>query len=337
MKIINIKNINSNQEKEINSLFIKLNTGQVDHDISYPPNKHNSKSYFLAYKKNVLIGYTIVFERQLSRIKFIKFVKISPHVFIDGNKQEFLQKIIKYYKVNKYCFISFEQDVLQFEQDVFFLERATQAIKKSKKSTIIINFETCPEPIKSTFSKDIKKNINKSKNKEVDVSISISEIDYIIFGEIYKKMLLNKNITGLSEREIIDYCHFAEKQENSFVLKATFADVIIGFGIFITNLNKTTYIIGATDNNYKKIPCSHSIIYEAIKQSKKNNISFFDLGGIEINNLNNEQKNRINKFKKGFSNNEVRYISEYHYVFSKVKYRTYNLYLIIVNLINGLN
>ncbi len=279
-------------------------------------NGSNSLKYALAKDdEGNLKGYCIIIESQSNLFPFIKTAKIQFGPICEKSEIEIilLSKIYSYYKDLKFAKIEIQlRHVAGQESENIFnsLSRTFSFYHKYNKNnrcTIHIQLSRTLEEIQGDFSSVLSKNIRSAINKNVKVQLSLSNEEFKEFALLYTKMGNKRGAIHYTETYLFDLCRFLITSKNGFLLCSFVDKKMIGGGLFVDQGEKTEYLIGATDPDYKKIPSSHLVLYEAIKFAKKEGKKIFDLGGIGYYAETNDQIHNINQFKETFSKNHVFY------------------------------
>lgn len=149
------------------------------------------------------------------------------------------------------------------------------------------------------------------KSQKSDFYIKIYEedkkpIDLLI--KKYKDLQVNKKFTGISnnllkslERKDSKYWNF-----KIFTAYNDISDDIPSMVVTITHGNTTSYMIGYSDEIGRKSNLNYLLLWEAIKEAKKNGGEFFDLGGLNAN-----TPKGVLKFKSGLNGKRFSLIGEY--------------------------
>lgn len=84
---------------------------------------------------------------------------------------------------------------------------------------------------------------------------------------------------------------------------------------------KTSYIYGASDNNYRNVMPNHLMQWEMIKWAVENGDFVYDFQGIPGYQDENDPNYGIYRFKKGFNGQVVTFAGEFDIVFKPLRYR----------------
>jgi len=332
--------LNMEDQLLIKQLQSSVSNIPIAQAIEFPHHINNESrlNYILLYKNNkTLLGYCLVIESHSRKLPFIKTAKIfnGPIVISVDDQFEFINTIYKHYRKKKFTSLSIQTGIEEnseshFLNDKLINDLSFKYIKGSNKNcTLQVELDKTIDDIYADFKKVLKKNIKSAINKNVVVELVETESDVIKFSKIYKKMCEERNIHLYSQESIINICLTIIKSKKGFVLKGVYEGNIIGGGIFVDEGSKITYLCGASDSEYRKIPTNHLVLFEAIKESKKKNKQFFDLGGIDFFAKENSPKYFINQFKLGFSSSYVFYSPEIEITYNRLYHFLYDIVIFI--------
>jgi len=164
---------------------------------------------------------------------------------------------------------------------------------------------------KNNFDKHCRNAIRKSE--KVGVTIHINKKEHLkIFHKIYLHAMKAKNADKFYFFSYETLSEIRSKMKDKFLLITLENNgKIVGGSIFLFDFGKMYYFLSMRDPKHDNVNASNRIIYEAIKISKKKNLSLLDLGGGPKNLL---------KFKKSFSD-KVKELHGYKKIYDKKKYR----------------
>jgi len=133
---------------------------------------------------------------------------------------------------------------------------------------------------------------------EASLSQDLSK-DIQVVNNFYETLQKDKNFVGLSDpllkamsQKSHRFWHF-----NIFIAKSrerVNSEDILGVLVSVHHGNKSIYLIGATNEEGRKLQANYVLLWEAILEAKRNGCSYFDIGG-----LNETTPSGIAHFKKG--------------------------------------
>lgn len=281
--------------------------------------------YFIASIEGDVVCFAKILIRQFSTVKFLKYAEINGGPLC-SDKQillDCIKLIVDYCKSNR-CMelklklpmpVSFESEYIEvcLQKDVYpFIS----FYNKNNFSTLQVDLTLPVDQIKNEFSTVLKKNLKAGLSKNITVREIESDSDIQNVLELYKKMLVRKKLNDLNSEELFRVIVFIKEHYLGKVL-ASFKEngTMIGGAIIIFQGARSEYYIGFSDPDEKKLPVSHSILFEAIIKSKELGYKYFDLGGYNHYATEKDQVYYVNLFKANFSSNFVFYPKEMHFIF----------------------
>ena len=151
--------------------------------------------------------------------------------------------------------------------------------------------------------------IKRAKREGIEIKINCN---YEEFYEINRSFAKDKDL-GTGDIPV----RFFEK--NGTLFTAEFNGEVIGGQFYLNDENNMRWLVGASKRlevNKEMATlignANRLIIWEAINYAKNRGIKEFDMGGVYTGNAPDEQKERINKFKKSFGGELVT-----HYIYEK--------------------
>lgn len=326
------------EKQNAHRLYQLLNDVSIFQLISFPslPSANNKQKYALATDtEENLVGYCVITEAHSNSLPFIKTAKIQYGPVCEKPEVEtlMLKEIYNYYKTLGFSSIEIQlRQVAGQESEKIVAEVSKHfsfyhKYNKSNRCTIHIDLTKTIDEIQKDFANVLTKNIRSAINKNVVVRLAVLEKEIKDFASLYMKMGNKRGTIHYTETYLFDLCKFLIKTQNGFLLCSFVDEKMIGGGLFIHQGGKTEYQIGATDPDFKKIPASHLVLFEAIKHAKATGKKIFDMGGIGFYATPAEQIYNINQFKENFSKNYVFY--------TKVLYVDMNpFYLKLLNMLS---
>ncbi len=316
---IEFKNALSDIEKQnAQRLYQQLNDVSIFQLISFPAltSANNKLKYVLAINaEESLVGYCVMTEAHSNSLPFIKTAKIQYGPVCEKTEVEvsMLNEIYDYYKTLGYSSIEIQlRHLAGLESEKIVAEASKHfsfyhKYNKNNRCTIHIDLTKTIDEIQKDFANVLLKNIRSAINKNVKVRLAVLDEEIKEFASLYMKMGNKRGTIHYTETYLFDLCKFLIETQNGFLLCSFADEKMIGGGLFINQGDKTEYQIGATDPDFKKIPASHLVLFEAIKHAKETGRKIFDMGGIGFYATPADQIYNINQFKENFSKNYVFY------------------------------
>ncbi len=171
-----------------------------------------------------------------------------------------------------------------------------------------LNLEKEENILLSEMRKGTRYLIRKSlKDNDLEIISSGNESDLDHFYDIYSKTAKSQGFDPFSLDYIKkEFRSLSEKKEILLIL-ATYKKKYIAGAMIIFWGNKAFYHHGASLPEYKNIPASYLIQWEAIKEAKKRSCTKYNFWAISPSDDPNHRWAGLTFFKKGFGGNEINY------------------------------
>ncbi|MDO8664334.1 MAG: peptidoglycan bridge formation glycyltransferase FemA/FemB family protein [Candidatus Liptonbacteria bacterium] len=212
------------------------------------------------------------------------------------------------------------EPIQKFLKEVGF--RETKPVQP--KTTLVINLRKDEKEILDAMEHDTRYSIRASEKRRVTVEFvsgKNKEKDFDIFWQIF--METNRR-HGLKTYPKIYYEEVArlEGECSSKIAIARTEGEAISAAMFIYFGERVFYLFAGSRVGYGKFNAPTYLLWQAIREAKKNGYRYFDFWGIS-----HENKNwaKITAFKKSFGGEEITSVGAWDYVFNKPGYFIYNL------------
>lgn len=260
---------------------------------------NNFGIYQLLYKN--FLGITIVrlnrgplfFEKKISVTEKIESFKIiQKSIKSRGLKIFFMAPNLKNNFENKFIL-----------DDLGFLKRN---IKPWGSSIVNLGYseETLRNNLRSKWRNQLKS--SEKNNLSFECSKCKSSLNFIL--EKYTQMTKEKKFKAEEPDFYLNL--FNAQKNNFFILRVFKSQVCIASAIFLKNGNSSVYQIGWSNSLGRKFYAMNFLLWNGILEMKKNNIAFFDLGGINKN-----TKLGIKRFKQGINGTDYELIGEFFKIY----------------------
>lgn len=173
--------------------------------------------------------------------------------------------------------------------------------------TLTIDLFRSEEEIFSGFVDAKRRNIRKGLRMGIRAQHVADSREMKLFWKMHNEMCRKKGIRGPSMEEFERIRSFANLNPSYCAcILAWLEDTIIGGWIVLRHGTRVVYTWGsATTSQMKGIPKTELAVWKSILWAKETGASIFDLGGITPNAEKGSAALGINRFKRGFSHNEV--------------------------------
>ncbi|MCF7845480.1 MAG: peptidoglycan bridge formation glycyltransferase FemA/FemB family protein [Candidatus Pacebacteria bacterium] len=222
---------------------------------------------------------------KLGRYFYIPFGPVSDDEKV---KEELLKEVIKIARKKKVLFIKIES-----KKHLNFGVKSYHRIQPKK--TSILNIEEDSDLLLKKFRKSTRYNIKQAVKKGVTIEKGETIEDF------FKILEETKERQGFSTYSK-DYFQELVEKNSSDVFLAKHKGKVIAGSIVLYFGEVATYLHSAFDYRYQNMNGTALIVFESIKQSRKNGCKYYDFWGLD------EKKYLgVTKFKKGFKGEEVVY------------------------------
>lgn len=182
--------------------------------------------------------------------------------------------------------------------------------KKEPFDTLVIDLRQDLETIWRNMSKSsCRYSINRAKREGIKIFINSNHAEFYKINESFTK---DKHL----RRRVLDV-DFMKKNGTLFV--SEFNGEMLGGQLYLEDKNNIRWLIGASKRlSESKIMATlignanRYMIWEAIQYAKRKGILEFDMGGYYTGSTRDEQKEKINSFKKSFGG-----VLETHYIYKQ--------------------
>jgi len=135
-----------------------------------------------------------------------------------------------------------------------------------------------------------------------------------IFNDIYQKTYKRQGFVPFSFEYLKK--EFLAFKDNIIVFLGKYKNDYVAGAMIIFYQDRAYYHQGASLRKYSKVPVSHFLQWQAIKQAKQRNCSYYSFWGIAPPDKKNHPWKGITLFKKGFGGELEEYIPTQDYVIS---------------------
>ncbi|WP_444995808.1 lipid II:glycine glycyltransferase FemX [Aliikangiella sp. IMCC44359] len=183
-------------------------------------------------------------------------------------------------------------------------------------NTVTVDLAPTEEELRKNLRRSLKTQINKAKKLELDICVN-TQVEKAI--EFHNDFARSQGIAEISEKEKrLLLSSVLQDDKTNLVLTAWKNDKMIGAIILLAMGNTILYQWGVSHRGeeYRKLPITHLLHWEAICLAKKRGYSFYDFGGYW---LEKGDSNPINRFKTGFSKDIDSLVGEHFFRVSRAR------------------
>ena len=206
----------------------------------------------------------------------------------------------------------------------------SQAVQPRAESVIDLSGDI--EEIYNNFNKTLRYEIRKyEKRNTTSLIVTDNILEYFDdFMNIINETT-NRNNFNFHNRDYV-YTIFTnlQKSRNGFLSISYLDDIIIGIGVFVIYNNNSYYLFAGSKSDYNQYSPGYSVIYNAIKYIKDNNLaSSLSLGAISTDRHTNNNLIALTSFKMSWSKGIIEHNYIYDIIGNKYLYYLYKMYKII--------
>jgi len=240
----------------------------------------------------------------------ISYINRGPLFFSYVTEEEKL-KIINFLlslfdKPSKLKFLKINPEIQINSKNVFLINNKNILfLKEPHWTSSLINLKNDLDNIKKNFRGSIRNDINFFDKKINELTLNVydnlenpvSDKNKKILENMYLKNQKEKKYNGISIDLIRKILNKSNYRLYEIIHKET--KKIIAYGLFYLHFPSATYLLGVHNDKFKQYRVMTNILFMSIKDLKKIEFSFLDLGGIDY--LNNKN---VANFKKKFQGQE---------------------------------
>jgi lipid II:glycine glycyltransferase (peptidoglycan interpeptide bridge formation enzyme) len=222
------------------------------------------------------------------------------------------------------------------KQKTFLKNNFKKTKRIQPKKTLILDISKDKDVLFEGFHKKHRYNIRLAQRKGIKIKIIYKQQEFENFYSLIKKTDQRKSIKDFPKKyhkELFDLSKENDKNQLKVIFLGAYLkkQIIAGLTLLIWH-HQATYLIGASDYNYRKYMAPHLLQWQAIQLAQQYNCKQYDFWGIiEKKDFDNEADFKkhpwagITRFKEGFSGTIVSYEDAYIYVFSPFWHKIYQL------------
>lgn len=333
MDFLFLKHLSKDQINQIDLLFHRVDFSSIEQypgfsEAAYPKEK---TVHALLVSHNTIKGYAQIKIKK----RLLASVYFGPIVENEHDYSNFIKEIKRYCKKKFIPLLKVFPPAFTKKYSESFWEKLKKetGFQTSEKdfnwASLVSKIDSTDEELLKSFGDNHRQSIKKALKLELNTEIlKLEEVEDFNnqFCELYKKRGIDISIAE-NLQKFTNLFHFFENNSKGFFMGVKQKNILIG-GVCISHGNNVSfYLEGYSHPNYRKLPISHLVIYEAMKLSRDKGYNYFDFGGYALNTNKGDQLYNINQFKESFKGKLIRYPKTMtFYAFLPVKW-IYNLIL----------
>lgn len=268
-------------------------------------------SFFMAWEGGKMTGWLQVIEKK----NILASIEFGPVASGKDVIAALLLEAFHYYRKKFFLFVRWMPYWHSEEEHETVRRQVGKRFRLLSNNSLIhwaskrISLEGPEEDILKKFSENHRRNIRKATGFSIECNTIADQKTVDAFVEGYVKMYRHRNL-AVDHAKVQASFHrlhaFLVSSGKGFFMGA-FKDGVLFGGLIMIYQGKTAfYYKGYIDHEQRQMPINHAAFYQAILQSKKDGMQWFDFGGYAADTT-DEQLVNINKFKDGFKGTLVRF------------------------------
>ena len=253
--------------------------------------------------ENKCIFQVFNYKKKFFNIFYINRGPIFFHNILEDEKSKIVSFLFSIFNnIFRLKFLKFNPELNINSKNIFLINNKNLIFFKEPNWTTSLN-NLCANlnEIKAKFKGSVKNDINffEKKKKELLINVydnlnhPVPNENNLILEKMYLQDQREKGFDGIS----INLLRKIINKSNYSLYEVLHKDTgkIIAYGLFYLHYPSATYLLGTFDQDYKKYRSMTYVLFMAIKELKKHNFKYLDLGGID------DLKNKnVAFFKKKF-------------------------------------
>ncbi|MBO7132430.1 peptidoglycan bridge formation glycyltransferase FemA/FemB family protein [Candidatus Saccharibacteria bacterium] len=268
-------------------------------------------------------GYALAVVRDAKRGRYLE-IPCGP--LIDWKNKKLVanvfKKIAEVAEEEKCVFVRIRPQLVANEENLAILE--SLGLKKSPmhlaaEHTVIIDLKKSEEELLAGMRRQTRYEVRRAEKLGITVEKGNSEEIFKEFHQIQVKTAKRQNFvppdlkTLLAEREAFG------KNAEIYVAKTSEGEKI-AYGLIVKEGKEGDYYEAASTDLNRKLPGAYALLWQAMRDLKKDGYERFNLWGIAPANQPNHRYAGVTTFKTGFGGGVVEFVPAHDLIISKVKY-----------------
>lgn len=266
-------------------------------------------------------GYALMIIRNAKRGRYLE-IPCGPLINWQDSKivKKTISKITEIAKREKCVFVRMRPQLPATKENLKLLENI--GLKKSPmhlaaEHTVMIDLKKSDDELLANMRRQTRYEVRRADKLSIKVENSNSEELFKEFHKIQvatakrQKFIPPDLKTLLAERESLNSTIYVAKTEDGQP---------IAYGLIIKEGKEGDYYEAASTDLNRKLPGAYALLWQVIKDLKKEGYERFNLWGIAPANQPNHRYAGVTTFKTGFGGEIIEYVPAHDLVISKIKY-----------------
>lgn len=254
-----------------------------------------------------------------------RYMEIPCGPLVDFNDSKLVKavfdKIVEVAKKEKCVFVRMRPQLKADDKNLRLL--ASLGLKKSPmhlaaEHTVMIDLTKSEEDLLASMRRQTRYEVRRADKVGIKVSASSDEKIFEEFHKVQAETAKRQNFVPPNLKTLL-----AEKEafgKDIVIYKATFEDEPVAYGLIIKNGGEADYYEAASTLLNRKMPGAYALLWQAMKDLKKEGYLRFNLWGIAPAGQPNHRYAGVTTFKTGFGGEVVEFVPAHDLVISKVRY-----------------
>ena len=286
---------------------------------------------------NRLIGHKVVVETFDDEAMFLgiiknakrgRYLEIPGGPLLDWKNKPLVKKVFDRIKEigreNKCVFVRFRPQLLNTEENRALLEDLNlqdAPMHLHSQDTVILNLKKSEEELLMELRRQTRYEVRRASKLNLKVEESSSLSTFKEFHQVQVETAKRQNFVPPDEKTLLaERTAFSPSNLKLYVAK-TENDEPIAYGLILIYGEEADYFEAASTDLNRKLPGAYALLWEAIKDLRKQGITRFNLWGIAPPNQPHHRYAGVTTFKTGFGGEVVEYIPAKDIVLNPLKYK----------------
>lgn len=254
-----------------------------------------------------------------------RYMEIPCGPLVDFNDSKLVKtvfdKIIEVAKQEKCVFVRMRPQLSASDKNLKLL--ASLGLKKSPmhlaaEHTVMIDLTKSEEELLADMRRQTRYEVRRADKVGIKVSTSSDEKIFEEFHKVQAETAKRQNFVPPNLKTLL-----AEKEafgKDIVIYKATLENEPVAYGLIIKNGGEADYYEAASTLLNRKMPGAYALLWQAMKDLKKEGYLRFNLWGIAPAGQPNHRYAGVTTFKTGFGGEVVEFVPAHDLVLSKMRY-----------------
>ncbi len=273
--------------------------------------------------KNGGFGHALMIVRDAKRGRYLE-IPCGPLINWEDAKvrTEVMRKIHETARAEKCVFVRIRPQLIATEKNTRIL--TDLGLRKAPmhlaaEHTVIIDLTPTEEKLLANMRRQTRYEVRRAKKLGITVSRDNSEAIFREFHQVQAETAKRQGFVPPSLEVLL-----AEREafgENIWIYVAKTAEgEPVAYGLIIKNGREGDYYEAASTDLNRKLPGAYALLWQAMRDLKKDSVERFNLWGIAPKNQPNHRYAGVTTFKTGFGGEMIEYVAAHDLVISRFGY-----------------